>query len=246
MEMLSLISTINSNSVFLFVFSFSSGLSKFHTDTWMSHHYHCQRSDVALCSKKNLRDSFFYGWYINPCLSQSLLFLHVNSYYLRRTSFQKIILFQHYPKSQAQYIPYCCTSQIPMIWHELFPPDILFQTEHWLLVKRLKIMFSTQSSWNIIFHFKEDSETRGLRNRVIPKKNTTLMKIEAIFKHQHYGALSHFIQFQLVKKTILKSHVASLVVFSCVPLFMNLSNCSLRQVFCLFSLYWLLLSWRNQ
>ena len=43
--------------------------------------------------------------------------------------------------------------------------------------------------------------------------------------------LSHFIQFQFVKKTIVKSHVASLVVFSCMPLFMALSSCSLRHFF---------------
>lgn len=82
---------------------------------------------LSVCPEKTLSHSLFYGSYITPSIPQSFRFFHENPPYLRRTCFQKIIPFQNDLKHQAQFIPHCCTSQSPMIWHELFPPSTLFQ-----------------------------------------------------------------------------------------------------------------------
>lgn len=109
---------------------------------------------------------------------------------------------------------------------------LCFKT-HWLLVKGMKIYVLNTISWNRIFHFKEDRETKGFKNRVLPEQILHLGDLKQFSNIGIKVTLSHFIKFQFVRKTIMKSHVASLVVFGCVSLFMNLFRCSWRN-FCLF------------
>lgn len=111
----------------LFFFSPQVLLTSIHIAAHLCCYY---RSDMAHCTSRKdpSRHSLSYGLTHNSRNSTRSSILPSKSSLLKKNVFSKGNSFSKLPpKNQAQNIPYCCTNQIPMIWHELFPPGTLFQ-----------------------------------------------------------------------------------------------------------------------
>ena len=122
-----------------FIFFLSLGLDNLHT-------HNCRSLSLpeiwcdSVYPEKNLTHSFFYAWCITPGISQSLRFFYVNSHYLRRTSFQKIIPFQNYQKNiKLNTSPIVVQVKSQWFGTSCFLLNLCFKAQHWLLVKGLKI-----------------------------------------------------------------------------------------------------------